>query len=617
MKRELTNTETGIQTIKGYAKELTKKPGVYKMLDISNKILYIGKAKNLFNRVKSYTNLNNHTYRIKKMISETRSMEFTITNSEAEALLLEANLIKKNKPKYNIAMRDDKSFAKILVNKEHDFPRLMKYRGDNKLKGNYYGPFASAGAVNKTIDTLQKAFLIRTCSDHVFENRSRPCLLFQINRCSAPCTGEITRGNYDYLINDLNAFMNGQVHNIKDKIYNDMQKESNALNYENAAKLRDRLETINKIISQQSMNNSNIGDADIFGIKRMNDITCIQVFFIRAGQNWGNREYYPIANKIDTNPQILDSFLAQFYTTHPCPNNIIVSDKVPSEKLLTSALSEKNGRKIKISQPKKGEKYKLIEKVLMNAEQALNRKVNQMQDQKSLLEGLATKLHLSKIPKRIEVYDNSHTQGSFPVGAMIVVGQNGFDNKNYRKFNIKSKDISTSDDYAMMREVLTRRFAKLSEEDFQDRAPDLIVIDGGIGQLNIAIDIIMGNKIKDIEVISISKDKNRTYGNEKIHSKENGSFVLDKNDPVFFFLQRIRDEAHRFAIGSHRTRRVKQINYSKLDDIEGIGLRRKQQLMKYFGSIKSIREASFDDIIKVPGISEKLAKDIHSSFKNT
>ena len=340
MKRELTNTETGIQTIKGYAKELTKKPGVYKMLDISNKILYIGKAKNLFNRVKSYTNLNNHTYRIKKMISETRSMEFTITNSEAEALLLEANLIKKNKPKYNIAMRDDKSFAKILVNKEHDFPRLMKYRGDNKLKGNYYGPFASAGAVNKTIDTLQKAFLIRTCSDHVFENRSRPCLLFQINRCSAPCTGEITRDNYDYLINDLNEFMNGQVHNIKDKIYNDMQKESNALNYENAAKLRDRLETINKIISQQSMNNSNIGDADIFGIKRMNDITCIQVFFIRAGQNWGNREYYPIANKIDTNPQILDSFLAQFYTTHPCPNNIIVSDKVPSEKLLTSALSE-------------------------------------------------------------------------------------------------------------------------------------------------------------------------------------------------------------------------------------------------------------------------------------
>tara|TARA_B100000927_G_scaffold249337_1_gene213318 strand:- start:2726 stop:4579 length:1854 start_codon:yes stop_codon:yes gene_type:complete len=616
MKREPTNTETGISTIRSYSKDLTKKPGVYKMLDASKEILYIGKAKNLFNRVKSYTNLNNHTYRIKKMISETRSMEFTITSTEAEALLLEANLIKKNKPKYNIAMRDDKSFAKILVNKEHDYPRLMKYRGDNKLNGDYYGPFASAGAVNKTIDTLQKAFLIRTCSNHVFENRSRPCLLYQINRCSAPCTGEISKQNYDHLINDLHDFMNGHASNIKDKIYTDMQNESANFNYENAAKLRDRLETINKIISQQSINNSNIGDADAFGISRLNNVVCIQVFFIRAGQNWGNREYYPIANKLDTNPEILDSFIAQFYTSHPCPNNIIVSEKLPSEKLLSSALSEKNKRKIKITQPKQGEKYKLVKKVLMNAEQALNRKVNQMQDQKSLLEGLATKLQLNKVPRRIEVYDNSHTQGSFPVGAMIVVGQNGFDNKNYRKFNIKSRDISTSDDYAMMREVLTRRFAKLSEKNFQDSSPDLVVIDGGKGQLNIAIDIMKENKIKDIEVISISKDKNRKYGNEKIHSKEKGVFILDKNDPIFFFLQRIRDEAHRFAIGSHRTRRGKQINYSRLDDIEGIGLRRKQHLMRYFGSLKSISEASFDDIIKVPGISEKLAKDIHSSFKN-
>ncbi|MEC7088521.1 MAG: excinuclease ABC subunit UvrC, partial [Pseudomonadota bacterium] len=536
MKRELTNTETGILTIRSYSKDLTKKPGVYKMLDNNKNILYIGKAKNLFNRVKSYTNLNNHTYRIKKMISETRSMEFTITGTEAEALLLEANLIKKNKPKYNIAMRDDKSFAKILVNKEHDYPRLMKYRGDNKLNGDYYGPFASAGAVNKTIDTLQKAFLIRTCSNHVFENRSRPCLLYQINRCSAPCTGEITKQNYDHLINDLQDFMNGHASNIKDKIYTDMQRESANFNYENAAKLRDRLETINKIISQQSINNSNLGDADVFGVSRLNNIVCIQVFFIRAGQNWGNREYYPIANKLDKNPEILDSFIAQFYTSHPCPNNVIVSEKLPSEKLLASALSEKNKRKIKITQPKQGEKYRLVKKVLMNAEQALNRKVNQMQDQQSLLEGLATKLQLNKVPRRIEVYDNSHTQGSFPVGAMIVVGQNGFDNKNYRKFNIKSRDISTSDDYAMMREVLTRRFAKLSETDFQDSSPDLVVIDGGKGQLNIAIDIIKENKIKDIEVISISKDKNRKYGNEKIHSKDKGVFILDKNDPIFFFL---------------------------------------------------------------------------------
>ena len=410
--------------------------------------------------------------------------------------------------------------------------------------------------------------------------------------------------------------MNGHASNIKDKIYADMQRESANFNYENAAKLRDRLETISKIVSQQSINNSNIGDADVFGISRLNNIVCIQVFFIRAGQNWGNREYYPIANKLDPNPEILDSFIAQFYTSHPCPNNIIASEKLPSGKLLASALSEKNKRKIKITQPKQGEKYRLVKKVLMNVEQALNRKVNQMQDQQGLLEGLASKLQLNKVPRRIEVYDNSHTQGSFPVGAMIVVGQNGFDNKNYRKFNIKSRDISTSDDYAMMREVLTRRFAKLSEKDFQDSFPDLVVIDGGKGQLNIAIDIIKENKIKDIEVISISKDKNRKYGNEKIHSKDKGVFILDKNDPIFFFLQRIRDEAHRFAIGSHRTRRVKQINYSRLDDIEGVGLKRKQQLMRHFGSIKSISEASFDDIIKVPGINEKLAKDIHSSFKN-
>tara|TARA_B110000444_G_scaffold260558_1_gene308029 strand:- start:55 stop:1908 length:1854 start_codon:yes stop_codon:yes gene_type:complete len=611
-----TSIEKGSNLIKKYTKSLTTKPGVYRMLDINDKILYIGKAKNLLNRVKSYTNTNKHSYRIKKMISETQSMEFTITNSEAEALLLEANLIKKNKPRYNIAMRDDKSFPKILINKEHPFPRLMKYRGENKIKGEYYGPFASAGAVNRTIDTLQKAFLIRTCSDNVYMNRSRPCLLHQINRCSAPCTGEIPKRDYDILISDLDKFMNGKGNDIKDKIYLDMENESKNLNYENAAILRDRLETITKIQSQQTINNSKIRDADIFAVMQLNNITCVQVFFFRAGQNWGNREYFPITNKIDSNELILDSFIAQFYTTHPCPSNIIISIKIPSHNLLEKALSEKNSKKVIITVPFKGEKLKLIQKVLMNTEQALKRKMNLLHDQKSLLEALTNKLSLKRIPKRIEIYDNSHIQGSLPVGAMVVVGQDGFEKKHYRKFNIKSESIAKGDDYGMMREMLERRFAKISETGTNENSPDLLVIDGGIGQLNVALEIIQNSKLENIEVISISKDKNRRFGNEKIHLGKSKTLILDKNDPLLYFLQRIRDEAHRFAIGSHRHRRTMQLKNSRLDDIEGIGAKRKQQLIKYFGSVKSIQEANFNDIIKVPGINEKLARDIFSSLNN-
>ena len=611
-----TSIEKGAKLIKKYTTDLTTRPGVYKMIDLNEKILYIGKAKNLVKRVKSYTNPNKHSYRIKKMISETKSMQFTITNSEAEALLLEANLIKKNKPRYNIAMRDDKSFPKILVNKEHEFPRLMKYRGDNKIQGEYYGPFASAGAVNRTIDTLQKAFLIRTCSDSVYMNRSRPCLLHQINRCSAPCTGEISKKNYDILIKDLDGFMNGKGNYIKDKIFLDMEKQSKSFNYENAAILRDRLETITKIQSQQTINNSKISDADIFGVMQLNNIACVQVFFFRAGQNWGNREYFPIINKIDSIDMILDSFIAQFYTTHPCPSNIIISTKIPSHNLLEKALSEKNSRKVVITFPHKGEKFKLIQKVLMNTEQALKRKMNLLHDQKTLLEELKNKLSLRKIPKRIEIYDNSHIQGSLPVGAMVVAGVDGFEKKHYRKFNIKSELIEKGDDYGMMREMLERRFAKISEIKADENIPDLLVIDGGLGQLNVALEIIKKNKLNDIEVISISKDKNRRFGNEKIHLGKSKTIILEKNDPLLYFLQRIRDEAHRFAIGSHRHRRTMQLKNSKLDDIEGIGSKRKQQLIKYFGSMKSIQEADYNDIVQVPGINEKLARDIFSLLHN-
>ena len=614
MVSQLTSLQNGAKIIKKYTETLPKKPGVYRMLDANQKILYIGKAKNLSNRVKSYTNPNNHSNRIKKMISETKAMEFIITVSEAEALLLEANLIKKNKPKYNIAMRDDKSFAHILINNQHSYPRLMKYRGEKKINGQYYGPFASAGAVNRTIDILQKAFLLRTCSDSVFENRSRPCLLYQINKCSAPCTNEISKKDYNSLLDDLDLFMKGKASTIKDKIYSAMQEESSKLNYENAAKLRDRLETINKIQSQQTIHNTSINDADIFAIMKLDNLVCVQVFFIRAGQNWGNREYFPINNKLDTNEEILDSFLAQFYTTHPCPKDIIISHEIPSKKLLEYALCEKNKKKIYIQIPKMGEKYKLIQKALINCEQALNRKLNQIDNHKVLLDGLANKLLLNKIPKRIEIYDNSHIQGSHPVGAMVVVGEDGFENKSYRKFNIRSEEIKPGDDYGMMKEVLTRRFSKIENKVAYENSPDLIIIDGGTGQLNIAKDILNEFNLNHVQLISISKDKKRKHGNEKIHTVENGIIILDTNDPIFYFLQRMRDEAHRFAIGSHRIRRNKALKYSKLDDLEGIGIKRKNQLMKYFGSMKSIQDANVDDIMKVPGISEKLAMDIYQSF---
>tara|TARA_Y100000590_G_scaffold424833_1_gene532195 strand:- start:13171 stop:15030 length:1860 start_codon:yes stop_codon:yes gene_type:complete len=609
--------ESGCEVIKEYTNSLTRKPGVYRMLDKNEQILYIGKAKNLYNRVKSYTNPNNHSYRIKKMISETKSMEFIITNSEAEALLLEANLIKKNKPRYNIAMRDDKSFPKILINKEHAFPRIMKYRGNNKIKGDYFGPFSSAGAVNKTIDILQKAFLLRTCSDNVYANRSRPCLLYQINRCSAPCTKEISEEEYSQLVEELKEFMSGKASDIKSKIYSEMNNESKNFNFENAALLRDRLEAISKIQSQQMIQIKGMKDADIFAVCQKNNTTCIQVFFIRSGQNWGNREYYPITNKIDSNKLILESFLAQFYVTHPCPKNILISEKIDNVDLLTKALSERNSRKVIISIPTKGQKYKFVQKVLLNAEEALNRKVSNIQNQKNLMKGLQEKLKLKEMPRRVEIYDNSHIQGSLAVGGMVVMGNEGFEKKHYRKFNIKSNIINKGDDYAMMREVLSRRFSKFEINEVPENKPNLIIIDGGIGQLNIASQILKEYNFSDIELISISKDKNRRFGGEKIHILGSKPMKLDNNDPILHFIQRMRDEAHRFAIGSHRIRRKMHIKDSKLDSIQGVGAKRKKELLQYFGSVKSIQDAAIDDIIKVPGINNRIAEEIYLNFHDS
>jgi len=606
--------EKGKGIINNYAKNLTSAPGVYRMINSDNNILYIGKAKNLKKRVKSYTNLNSQSHRIKRMISETNQMEFIITRSETEALLLEANLIKKYKPPFNILMRDDKSFPKILINKEHPIPRLMKHRGKNIYKGDYYGPFTSASSVNKSINAFQKAFLLRTCTDNVFNNRSRPCLLYQIKRCSAPCTNEIKPTEYNKLVEGLNLFLKGKTEEVTDIIYQEMQGLSKSLDYEGAAVLRDRLEAISQIQSKQTINSRYVVNADIFGIFEKDGIVCIQVFFFRAGQNWGNKEYFPKADKDLSLDIILDSFLAQFYTTHPCPELILLPNNIINQNILSDALSIKEKKKINILIPKKGEKYKIVNHACLNAKESLDRKILESKTQKKLLAEMKDALNLRKIPKRIEIYDNSHIQGQLAVGCMVVAGEDGFQKNNYRKFNIKSQNITPGDDYAMMKEVLERRLGKILSNNELKEYPDLIIIDGGQGQLNIAHNVLNEFRINDIDVIAIAKNFIRNTGPEHFYMKNKKAFRLKKNDPVLFFLQRLRDEAHRFAIGSNRIRRKMTINSSALDSIQNIGPKRKKELLKYFGTIKSLERASEEDILQVTGISQQMAKEIYSYF---
>ena len=608
------NLEKGKEVINNYAKILTSSPGVYRMINIDNNILYIGKAKNLKKRVKSYTNINSQSNRIKRMISQTNKMEFIITKSETEALLLEANLIKKYKPPFNILMRDDKSFLKILINKEHKAPRLMKHRGKNIYKGDYYGPFTSASSVNKSINAFQKAFLLRTCTDNVFNNRSRPCLLYQIKRCSAPCTEEIKPTEYKKLVDGLNLFLNGKTEEITNTIYQEMQELSKSLDYEGAAILRDRLEAISQIQSKQIINSKFLVNADIFGIYGKDGVFCIQVFFFRAGQNWGNKEYFPRADNDISPDLILDAFLAQFYTTHPCPEVILLPNNIINQNILCDALSIKEKKKINISVPKKGEKYKIVKHASLNAKESLDRKLLESKTQKKLLAEMKDIFNLRKIPKRIEIYDNSHIQGQYAVGCMVVAGEDGFQKSNYRKFNIKSQDMKPGDDYAMMKEVLERRLGKISSNNGSEQYPDLIIIDGGLGQLNITYNVLDELGISDIDVIAIAKNFIRNTGPEHFYMKNKKAFRLKKNDPVLFFLQRLRDEAHRFAIGSNRIRRRIAISSSSLDSIQNIGPKRKKELLKYFGTIKSLEKASHEDLLQVTGISQRMAKEIYSYF---
>ena len=616
----------GTEVISAFVKTLPNKPGVYRMLNEAGDVLYVGKARNLKKRVQSYTRLVGHDTRIARMILATASMEFVTTASEAEALLLEANLIKKLKPRFNVLLRDDKSFPYILITKDHAVAQIRKHRGARSHKGDYFGPFASAGAVNRTINALQRAFLLRSCSDSVYDNRTRPCLLHQIKRCAAPCTGEISEEDYAELVGEALQFLSGRSQKVKDTLAKAMEDAAEVLDFEQAARYRDRISALSHVQAHQGINPQSVSEADVFGIADQGGQTCIQVFFFRGGQNWGNRAYYPRADKSHTRAEILEAFVAQFYDDKPCPKLILLSDDIAGRALMEDALGVKTGTRIKINVPQRGEKLTLVAHAVSNAREALGRRMAESSSQARLLDGVKRVFKLEEPPKRIEIYDNSHIQGSHPVGAMVVAGPEGFLKNQYRKFNIKSKDIAPGDDFAMMREVLTRRFSRLLKEQGskadseaasdEDTAlwPDLILIDGGKGQLSAVREVMEELGVEDVAVAGIAKGPDRNAGREHFHVDGQAPFMLEPRDPVLYYIQRLRDEAHRFAIGTHRARRKKAIGANPLDEIEGIGPGRKKALLRHFGSARAVGRASVTDLSCVDGISKALAKQIHEHF---
>ena len=625
--------ERGPDVIKRFVKTLPGKPGVYRMYDAKGDVLYVGKARNLKNRVSNYTRIGGHTNRIAAMIANTASMEFVTTQTEPEALLLEANLIKRLKPRYNVILRDDKSFPYILIAKDHEAAQITKHRGARNRKGSYYGPFASAGSVNATINSLQKAFLLRSCSDSYYENRTRPCLLFQIKRCAAPCTGEISPEDYNELVKQAEAFLSGKSDAVKKQLAQQMEQASEELDFERAAIYRDRISALSHVTASQGINPQGIEEADIFGLAQQGGQTCIQVFFIRAGQNWGARAYFPRADKSVEAADVLAAFIAQFYDDKPVPRTLLLSDEVAEAELLTDALSSKAGRKVELAVPQRGEKRELVEHARTNAREALGRRLADTSSQRKLLEGVQTVFGLDRLPRRIEVYDNSHIQGTNAVGAMIVAGQEGFAKAHYRKFNIKTQMDGGGDDFAMMHEVLTRRFSRLLKEQGDKPAeiteeeagsedgdtsvgtwPDLLLIDGGKGQLSAVLDVLNELGVKGVAVAGISKGPDRDAGREQFHVKDKPPFMLEQRDPVLYYVQRLRDEAHRFAIGTHRAKRSKEMSLNPLDEIEGIGPGRKKALLKAFGSARAVSRASVSDLESVEGISKSLATAIYGHF---
>jgi excinuclease ABC subunit C len=601
-------------------------PGVYRMLNAANDVLYVGKAKNVRKRLSSYARVSAvQPARILRMIAATATVEIVSTSTETEALLLEANLIKQLRPRFNVQLRDDKSFPYILITGDHWAPQILKHRGAQTRPGRYFGPFASAGAVNRTITALQRAFLIRSCTDSFFESRTRPCLLHQIRRCSGPCTGEIDFPGYSELVREANEFLSGRSHLVKQQLAREMEKASGDLAFERAALYRDRLAALSAIQSQQGINPRTLEEADVFAIHQDAGYSCVEVFFFRTGQNWGNRAYFPRAEKSFTAEEVLGSFLAQFYDDKPPPKLVLLSHDIEECELLAEALSVKAGFKVEISVPRRGEKKELIAHALTNAREALGRKLADTASQGQLLQALVTTLGLPHPPKRIEVYDNSHIQGTNAVGAMIVAGPEGFIKNQYRKFNIKSEGLTPGDDYGMMREVLQRRFKRLvasSETDAGSKAdddsfpqwPDLVIIDGGRGQLSAVREIFDSLGLTQVSLLAVAKGPDRDAGRETLFMTGKEPLKLEPRDPVLYFIQRLRDEAHRFVIGSHRKLRKKDIREAGLQEIPGIGPSRKRALLHHFGTLKEIERASIADLGKVPGVSAESARKIFEYF---
>ena len=607
----------GHQCIHGYLNSLDNSPGVYRMLDAKGAVLYVGKARNLKKRVSNYAKPMGHSPRISRMISETTSMMFLTTKTETEALLLEQNLIKQLKPRYNVLLRDDKSFPNILVSQRHDFPQIKKHRGAKKEPGNYYGPFASAGAVNRTLNQLQKVFLLRNCTDSTFESRTRPCLLYQIKRCSAPCVGYISESDYGDLVSDAERFLQGKSTNVQTELATEMNKASEEMEFERAAAIRDRIRALTQVQESQGINPQGVAEADVVAVHMDGGQACVQVFFIRANQNWGNRDYYPKTGAGAEEAEILQAFLGQFYDTKEPPRLVLLSHPIEDADLMEEALAQKAGRKVELAVPIRGEKAELIANAVRNARESLARKMSETATQGKLLAALAEAFDLEGPPKRIEVYDNSHIQGAHAVGAMIVSGPEGFIKSQYRKYNIRGDDLTPGDDFGMMKEVLTRRFSRLQKED-PDRQggtwPDLLLIDGGAGQVSAVAEILKEQGVEDIAMVGVAKGVDRDAGKEEFYRRGQRPFALRHNDPVLYFVQRMRDEAHRFAIGTHRSKRSKAIGATPLDEVAGVGASRKKALLSHFGSAKAVSRAGLADLKAVEGISDRIAETIYDFF---
>ncbi|GAB4349879.1 MAG: excinuclease ABC subunit UvrC [Oricola sp.] len=628
---------SGAELIKAHVKRLPNAPGVYRMLNADGDVLYVGKAANLKKRVTNYAQGRGHSNRITRMIGLTAAMEFVTTRTETEALLLEANLIKRLRPRFNVLMRDDKSFPYILITGDHEAPGIFKHRGAQTRKGDYFGPFASASAVGRTINALQRAFLLRTCTDSVYESRSRPCLLYQIKRCSGPCTGEIATADYAELVKEAKAFLSGRSRAVQASMSKMMQEAADDLDFERAAVIRDRIAALTAIQSHQGINPQTVEEADVFAIQQQGGMTCIQVFFFRTGQNWGNRAYFPKADAAMEPADVLGAFISQFYDNKPVPRLILTSETLPEAGLLAEALSMKAQRKVTVTRPQRGERRDLVDHALSNAKEALGRRLAETSSQARLLAGMAEALQLSQVPRRVEVYDNSHIMGTNAVGAMIVAGPEGFAKNQYRKFNIRSEEATPGDDFAMMREVMERRFSRLvKEEGIPDRAaengeeeadaasdalpawPDLLLIDGGRGQVNAVMAVLRDLGVdRAVDVVGVAKGVDRDAGRERFFIPGKPDFTLPQRDPVLYFIQRLRDEAHRFAIGSHRARRKKEMVKNPLDEIDGIGPARKRALLHHFGTAKGVARAALDDLEKVEGISATMAQQIYDHFRQS